>query len=85
MVLTKFKNNYLFSRELQFSTIIIISHFSKFIQAAKQGPALSVIPVFMPQNPFYNNLLVFFHLFYKITHNYKSYTICLTLKQYVLK
>jgi hypothetical protein len=30
-------------------------------QAARQGPALGVIPVFMPDQPYHSSLLVFYH------------------------
>lgn len=32
-----------------------------YIEAAKQGPALGVIPVFKPDHPYFNILFVFYH------------------------
>jgi hypothetical protein len=61
-----------------------MSHFSELMHAAKHGPAVSVIPVFMPQNPLLNNLFVFFHLFIISTNNLKFYMLSSTLEQCII-
>ncbi len=38
-------------------------------EAAKQGPALGVIPVFMPDQPYFNILFVFSHFNTSLTLN----------------
>jgi hypothetical protein len=50
------------SSDLQFKTKMIISHNFVGIMAAKHGPAVSVIPVFIPLNPYCKSLFLLYKL-----------------------
>mmetsp|Transcript_11381 Transcript_11381/g.9786 ORF Transcript_11381/g.9786 Transcript_11381/m.9786 type:complete len:207 (-) Transcript_11381:392-1012(-) len=52
----------LYSRVFVLSTVMITESPSYSNRDERQGPALGVVPVFMPSNPFLSNLLVLFQV-----------------------
>lgn len=61
--LTYFHRDYMLTLSIKMTRNYKFLPFMYFsIEAAKQGPALGVIPVFIPDHPYFSILFVFYHV-----------------------